>query len=633
MEKEVLEAARVVLRRYDFGDIQHRAGGEALETLNVAVSRLDIIIILASLAVVLSVGFYYYKFAKRSSENYFLGGRGLPGWANGISLAATCMNSDVPPAYCGMMAATGLYLSWWYLSRFGLAFFIAGILFGPFWRRLRLFTAPEYYSLRYGGSIGSVMRVWTASRSAFIGAVAWTGAGILGIHKIAGQLFRWKLSTTILIVIPFVFFYVYISGYKGVVSTDIIQSLIMIAANIILAVAVLDYFGGPVALGRKLVTAFGPSVVGNLPPPNDERLGIMALLAWVLGTSIGAGGDISSAGGPAEGQRILSCKSERDAAWMYFTTEISLFILLVILTLPALGGILLWPDLHTLAYTPGHDPELIYGRMLGQFLGPGLLGFVLAGLIASVMSTVSANLNASGQVVANDVYRYIFHQKATERQMIRVGRIVMAVICVLAAVIALKAKIIFSVAVFMLGISSAELSANWAQWWWWRFNRYGRLAATFGGPLIFLAAQFFWSNIMQVKSMFRRGYLAALTGIVLTTVLWIVVTLCTKPDDLGLLEDFYRKARPMGFWGPVKKACGQEDVPEPRRPIFRGFLLSALGFSAIVGLMLGISDFYVGKFGRGAAMVAGFVVLGALFLRAFNRYFSDISGRSSSLIT
>ena len=222
-----------------------------MDALNVGVGTLDIAIIVASLAVVLGVGFYYYKFAKKSSENYFLGGRGLPGWANGISYAAACMNSDVPPAYCGMMAATGLYLSWWYLSRFGLALFICGILFGPFWRRLRLFTAPEYYSLRYGGNIASFVRVWTACRSAFIGAVAWTGAGILGIHKIAGQLFHWKLSTTILIVIPFVFFYVYISGYKGVVSTDIIQSVIMIAANIMLAVAVLDYFGGPAGPGPE----------------------------------------------------------------------------------------------------------------------------------------------------------------------------------------------------------------------------------------------------------------------------------------------------------------------------------------------------------------------------------------------
>jgi len=596
-----------------------------VDTLNVVVSRLDIYIIVASLVIVLGVGFYFYRFSRKSSENYFLGGRGLPGWANGVSYAAACMNSDVPPAYCGLMAATGLYLCWWYLGRFGLAFFICGILFGPFWRRLRLFTAPEYYSLRYGRGIGSVMRVWTASRSAFIGAVAWTGAGILGIHKIAGQLFHWKLSTTILIVIPFVFFYVYISGYKGVVSTDIIQSVIMIAANVMLAVAVLDYFGGPAALGRKLAATFGPSVISNIPPPADPHLGLMAVLAWMLGTSIGAGGDITQIGGPAEGQRILSCKSEKDAAWMYFTSEITLFILLILLTLPALGGILLWPDLHTLAYTPGHDPELIYGRMLGKFLGPGLLGFVLAGLIASVMSTVSANLNASGQVVANDVYRHLIRRDATERQMIRVGRVVMAIICGLGVVIAVQAKSIVSVAVFMLGLSSAELSANWAQWWWWRFNRYGRLAATFGGPAIFLVAQVFLRQVMKIKSMFTVGYVSTLAGIALTTLLWIVVTLLTEPDDPEVLKAFYLRARPLGFWGPIRRACGLEDADSGGRALVRGFLLTALGFAAVALLIMGMGSLYVGKFGQGAGLIFAFIALGAVFLRAFNRYFDRLS--------
>jgi hypothetical protein len=241
------------------------------------------------------------------------------------------------------------------------------------------------------------------------------------------------------------------------------------------------------------------------------------------------------------------------------------------------------------------------------------------------MSTVSANLNASGQVVASDVYRFLFNKRSTEQQLIKVGRLVMAVICGLAIVVAVKASSIVGVAVFMLGLSSAELSANWAQWWWWRFNRYGRLAATFGGPLIFLGAQVFWTQIMKVGSTFTVGYLSALTGISLTTILWIVVTLATKPDDMDLLKAFYLKARPLGFWGPVRETCGRDVFPELRRPLAKGFLLAALGFAAVVALILGIGDFYVGKFGQGAAMTGGFIVLGAFFLRAFNRYFAAIS--------
>ena len=364
----------------------------------------------------------------------------------------------------------------------------------------------------------------------------------------------------------------------------------MIVANVILAVAVLDHFGGPAALGEKLASAFGSDVLRSLPPPGDERLGVVALLAW-----------------------------------MYFTSEIALFLLLLVLTLPALGGILLWPDLHTQAYAAGHDPELIYGRMLAQFLGPGLLGFVLAGLIASVMSTVSANLNASGQVVANDVYRQFINKKASERQMIRVGRMVMALICILAVIVAWKVQSIIRVAVFILGLSSAELSATWAQWGWWRFNKSGRLAATFGGPLIFLASQFFWSNAMKVRSMFTLGYLATLTGMAVTTALWIAVTLLTRPDDMETLKEFYRRAKPLGFWGPVRRALGDGAGSRPRGRIRQGFLLSLTGFSAIVFLILGLSNFYIGKSGLGSTLLACFIGLGVLFLVLFNRYFRTIS--------
>ena len=595
------------------------------------IGTLDVSIILLSLAVVLAIAMYYARFSRKSPENYFLGGRELTGWANGVSYAATAMNSDVPPAYCGMMAATGLYLAWWYFSRFGLALMIGAVLFASFWYRLRLFTTPEFYSLRFGpGGIGSAVRAWTASRGAFIGAVAWTGTGILGIHKIAGQLFGWKLPTTILIVVPFVFFYVYISGYKGVVTTDIVQSLIMITANIFLAAAVLHYFGGPAALGRKLTATFGSSIVSILPPLNDPKLGFMAILAWMFGASIGYGGDTASMGGAVEGQRILSCRSEKDAVWMYLTTEISLFLLLVLLTLPALGGILLWPDLHLQAYAPGHDPEMIYGRMLGMFLGPGFLGFVLAGLIASVMSTMSGNLNVGGQVVASDLYRHLINPRASEKQLLRVGRGVMAAIMLLAIVVAWKARSIITIVIFMLGLSSAELSANWAQWWWWRFNKYSRLAATFGGPPIFILALVFWKFAVGIESTFTLGYLATLSGMALTTLLWFIVALATPPDDMETLKAFFRRARPLGFWGPVRREC-PEVPPRGRLMIMRGLSISAVGFIAVSALILGISDFYVGKFLEGTALLVLSAASGLGFLGLFNRYFRRIrSGMETS---
>ena len=116
----------------------------------------------------------------------------------------------------------------------------------------------------------------------------------------------------------------------------------------------------------------------------------------------------------------------------------------------------------------------------------GLLGSAIAGILAAIMSTVSSNMNFVAEVFVNDVYARSLVKNASTKHYMFVGRMVAAVIVGLAIVVASGAENVINISVFMLGLSSAELTANWAQWWWWRFNGAARLAASFGGPMIFL---------------------------------------------------------------------------------------------------------------------------------------------------
>lgn len=574
-----------------------------MESISAQITPLDIWVLAGYMVWVLGIAFYYSRYSLQGMTHFFLGGRKIPGWANGISYAATSMNADVPAAYCGMMAMTGIYLSWFYFTRFGLALMIGGILFAVFWRRLAFFTAPEFYTLRFGPGIGSVIRTWIAIRSAFIAMVAWTGAGLLGIHKITGEVLGWELSTTLMVTVPLVWIYVYFSGLKGVIFTDIFQAGIMILANVVLLVTVIRHFGGPVAWGNALVASFGKEVLAPFPPSGDERLGLVALAAWLIGSSLGYGGDTSPMSGAVEGQRLLSCKNSREAVNMYFTTALALFLLLLILTMPTLGGILLWPDMRN----SQEEAELIYGRLLAHFLEPGFLGLALAGLSASVMSTVSSNLNFGGQVIANDVYKHLLAPEADQKKLLQVGRITMVVILAMAVLVAWVSHTLIGIAVFMLGLSSAELLANWAQWWWWRFNRYGRLTATLGGPLLFLLAQVFWEGALPGASAFRLGYLSTLTGMGLTTLAWVTVTLLTPPDEMERLGAFYLKARPLGWWKPVREYLRQPN-PHPRPLIGRGLALSVWAWVILICLFVGLSGLMVGKYfpgGLGVSLAAG----------------------------
>ena len=131
-------------------------------------NQLDIWIIAAYLLMMFGMSLWHKKFASTNLENFFLGGRKIPGWLNGISYTAALVSPDAATGYGGLAVVTGAFISWWYLSRFGLALFIGGVLFSGFWRRLNLFTSLEFYDLRFSPRAAAAMRIWIAVRTSFI---------------------------------------------------------------------------------------------------------------------------------------------------------------------------------------------------------------------------------------------------------------------------------------------------------------------------------------------------------------------------------------------------------------------------------------------------------------------------------
>jgi len=576
----------------------------------VALAPLDYAVMAAYMVVLLVMGALLRRRAGTDMESYFLAGRKMPGWLNGCSYAATCLNADVAPAYTGMTVMTGTFICWWYLSRFGLALMIGAVLFAVFWRRLALMTSPEFYELRFGGRAALTVRTWVALRSAFVAVVAWTGAGLLGMHKVAEPTLGWGLWTTFAVVLPIILFYVLLSGYVGVVISDFFQTLVIIAASLVLLWVVLADFGGPAGLGAALVASFGPDVVSWRPPLSHELLGVLGVVAWTVGTAVGYGGDAAPMSGAMEGQRILSSRDGREAAKMYVWTQVILFFMLLTITLPALGAMVRWPGLRDGTI----NRELAYGMLLAAYLPAGMLGLAVSGILASIMSTVSSNMNFGAQVFLNDVYRRSIAPAASDRHYLIVGRLVATAIVGLAMIVASTAENVIDIAVFMLGLSSAELTANWAQWWWWRFNGRARLAASFGGPLIFLFNQYvLFRTIIDAGE--ATAYVVVLTSMAATCVLWVVVALVTRPEPDEKLIEFYRRARPMGAWGPIAKKAGVPAVGWP--PVARGFGIAAVGALMVGGAIIALSLAYVARWDVAGVAVAVSLLAGLVFRRYF----------------
>ncbi|MCC7010316.1 MAG: hypothetical protein IT184_16025 [Acidobacteria bacterium] len=584
-------------------------------TFTAQLQPLDYVVMAAYMAVLVVMGAALRRRAGGDLESYFLAGRRLPGWLNGASYAATCMNADVAPAYCGMTVITGVFVAWWYLSRFGLGLMIGAVLFAVFWRRLALTTSPEFYELRFSGGPAIAVRTWVALRSVFIAVVAWTGAGLLGMHKVAQPMLGWSLWTTFAVVVPIILFYVLLSGYIGVVISDFFQTLVIIVASLTLVWAVQADFGGPSALHAAVLAAAGPQAVQWYPPLQHELLGVVGVVAWAVGTAVGYGGDTAPMAGAMEGQRILSCRNGREAAKMYVWTQVILFLMLALLTLPALGAIVRWPGLRDGSI----NKELAYGMLLGHYLPAGVLGLAVSGILASIMSTVSSNMNFGAQVFVNDVYRRSVVRRASDRHYLVVGRIVAATIVGLSMIVASTAENVIDISVFMLGLSSAELTANWAQWWWWRFNGKARAAASFGGPLLFLFNQYVVFRYF-IDAGEASAYLVVFASMASTCVLWIAVALLTEPEPEAQLVEFYRRARPLGSWGPIAKKAGI--APLGWAPIARGLGIAALGATMVGAAIIALSTAYVGRWPIVAIAAAVSLVTGLAFKRTFGSFVS-----------
>lgn len=579
----------------------------------VRLQALDYVVMAAYMVVLIAMGFVLRRRAGDNMEGYFLAGRRMPGWLNGCSYAATCLNADVAPAYCGMTVITGVFICWWYLSRFGLALMIGAVLFAVLWRRLSIMTSPEFYELRFSGTPAIAVRTWVALRSAFVAVVAWTGAGLLGMHKVAQPMLGWDLWTTFAVVVPIILFYVLLSGYIGVVISDFFQTLVIIGASLTLLWAVQSDFGGPGGLHDALVASFGGGIVSWRPPLHHELLGVLGVIAWTIGTAVGYGGDAAPMAGAMEGQRILSCRDAVEASKMYVWTQVILFLMLALITLPALGAAVRWPGLRDGTI----DRELAYGMLLGHYLPAGLLGLAVSGILASIMSTVSSNMNFGAQVFLNDVYKRSMVPDASDRHYLMVGRIVAAAIVVLAMAVATIAQNVIDIAVFMLGLASAELTANWAQWWWWRFNGQARFAASFGGPVLFL-----FNQLVVFRYVVDAGpasvYLVVFTSMAATTVLWVAVARFTEPEPDEKLIEFYRRARPMGAWGPIAGKAGIH--PIGWAPVFRGLGIASSGAIMVGAAIIALSCAFVGRWNVTAVALIGSTVAAALFKKWFRPF-------------
>jgi hypothetical protein len=233
----------------------------------------------------------------------------------------------------------------------------------------------------------------------------------------------------------------------------------------------------------------------------------------------------------------------------------------------------------------GHD--LAYPAML-TFLPTGLLGLVAASLMAAYMSTLSTQFNLISSYLVNDGYRRFAKPHASEREPVQAGRVTTVVVMILAGLLALSLSHALQAFRILLQIGAGTGLLFLLRWFWWRVNAFSELTAmvvSFGVAMYFQFGHS-WIGLAPLSSSQQL-----VTGVLITTVCWIGITLLTPPADTPTLRRFYRLVRPGGpGWAQVRDAARADGDPvdaadPPRWPVPRGLLCMALSCLAVYGTL------------------------------------------------
>ena len=525
----------------------------------VELSFIDSVIIVFFLLLVLVIGFAVSKTSSKNTSQYFLSGRTMPWWLLGISMVATTFSTDTPNLVTDIVRTNVVSGNWvWWIFLFtGL---LTVFVYAKLWRRSDVSTDMEFYELRYSGKAGRFLRGF---RSVYLGIIfnvlAMSGVTLAAI-KIGAIMLDLSAIETIFYAGSVTLIFSAVGGFRGVVYTDFILFFTAMAGSFGAAIYIVNLpdVGGIDSIINNESINNKISLFPDLT--NKETLWTLLIIplavqwwsSWYPGAEPGGGGYIA--------QRMLAAKNENHALGATLFFNIMHYALrpwpwIIV----ALASLIVFPDIESISQAfpnieknkLGHD--LAYPAML-TFLPTGLLGLVLASLVSAYMSTISTHLNWGSSYVVNDFYKQLINQKASEKELVKVGRFSVVVLMIISSIIALlltNAYQLFDI-ILMFGAGTGLIFI--LRWFWWRINAWSEIAAMISSGIISIALT---NEKIFTLIFYEYGlplYMKLPLIVFITTIIWLTITFITPADDKETLINFYKKTKPGGpGWSFIKK--------------------------------------------------------------------------------
>ncbi len=632
----------------------------------ITLSTLDLILIFSFFTLTLVIGIVVSKKSGKNTSEFFLSGRNMPWWLLGLSMVATTFSTDTPNLVTDIVRKGGVSGNWaWW------AFLITGLLtvfvYAKLWRKSNVNTDIEFYDLRYGGRPAHFLRGF---RALYLGVIfnvlAMSGVTLAAI-KISQVMLGLDPLYTVGIAALITVVFSAVGGFRGVVYTDFVLFFTAMIGAIGAAYYCINL---PEVDGITNLIAH-PQVIDKislLPDFDNTELLITLLIiplavqwwsSWYPGGEPGGGGYIA--------QRMLAAKDENHAIGATFFFNIMHYAIRPWpWILVALASLVLYPkdDINTMEAAKhnyvemqklestrtltdeekeqmdtyyfasegltairqafpedkvqkdkiGHD--LAYSAMLTR-LPSGLLGLVLASLIAAFMSTISTHLNWGSSYIVNDFYTQQVNKNATEKELVRVGRISTAVLMIISTILALKltnAKQIFDY-IIMFGAGTGLIFI--LRWFWWRINAWSEISGMFASGIVSVIFSLESVNLALFEEGILPGWSKYLLVVGITTVIWLAVTFLTKPEDNKVLFNFYKKTQPggPGWKTTIKAAKAQKENIQSDFSTWSvpsGILAMLVGCVLIYGVLFATGYWIYGRYTL--AIILTIVVIAATYI-------------------
>lgn len=571
-------------------------------------SSIDIIIICLYLASTVIIGLALKKRASKNLDSYFLGGKTLPWYMLSLSNASGMFDISGTMWLVTLLFVYGLKSIWipWLWPVFNQVFLM---VFLSLWlRRSNVLTGAEWIRTRFGDDLGGRLSHGIIVAFAIISVLGFLAYGFVGIGKFMEIFIPWEAVSPY---VPFevsaervphlygiVFtaiatFYVMMGGMLSIVWADVLQFTIMAVSAVIIAVIAMNnvspemlqaavpegwsnpFFGWNLELdwSKKI-----PEVMDKISSDGYELFMVFVMMLLFKGVLI-------SAAGPAPNydmQKILATKSPREAAKM--SGFVSVVLMPIRYLMIAGFTVLALVFYQQLNLTTGGkiDFENVLPSAISQFAPAGILGLLLAGLLAAFMSTFASTVNAAPAYLVNDIYKRYINPDASSKRLVYMSYAVSVGVVVISTIIGLFVTSINTVLQWIVsGLWGGYTVSNVLKWYWWRFNGMGYFWGMMVGIVSAMALPLIFGAIFpQIPTDILPLYMFPLI-LLLSSAAAVGGSLFTAPESGERLKEFYKNVRPWGFWGPIHDKVVADDPSFTKNPNFKRDM-----FNIAIGILL-----------------------------------------------